>query len=174
MSGFYYFSTDTTKLICRSIYGADRHIITSHTNNVYSLARQNGYIEFMTDGGAKGVTYNDSDERMKVIHGKAESNALEEVKSVEMISYSFKEGYGYDSNQVYRRGFSAQNLQKIDPMHVNEMSNGMLRLNTSYQRVLVLARTVSVSYSHLTLPTSDSVYPSVVALSFHESTDPVI
>lgn len=108
-----------------------------HSGNVivtngstYYMNRHNGYFEVGTDNGAKGITYWDSDARLKENVVDCTVSALPVFDAIEYKEFDWTEDAGRDAKHV-KLGFIAQQLQEIEPDLVIEMSDGHLSVNNT-------------------------------------------
>ncbi|MGZ3788078.1 MAG: tail fiber domain-containing protein [Bacteriovorax sp.] len=80
------------------------------------------YLQVSTPWGAWGINAWASDERMKKNILDADYQALEKLKQIRFISFDWKKEVSQKNVPRVQLGFSAQNLQKIEPQWVNEIS----------------------------------------------------
>ncbi|MGV2866456.1 tail fiber domain-containing protein [Achromobacter sp. AGC39] len=102
-------------------------------SGVYSVRRLNGYLEYDTDAGVIGTNYFVSDARTKRDIAPSKVSATNVVDKLSFYSFRFKEGAegkGNDPTKVHQLGVLAQDIQKIDPAYVEELSDGTLQPNT--------------------------------------------
>lgn len=94
-------------------------------------------VELFIDGQVKGITFFDSDERLKEqIKDIEKGHILEKLKSIRPVSYKFKDTYYKENGEnkikpgkSYSYGVIAQDIVKIIPDAVITMSNGNMSLD---------------------------------------------
>ena len=91
------------------------------------LRNPGGYIEWDTDVGIVGTNYFVSDERKKdnIQPATYDSSAL--IRQINFIQFDWKPESGIEGHVDV--GVSAQQVQKLHPQLVNEMSDGSLMIN---------------------------------------------
>ncbi len=83
-------------------------------NNIREIHRADNYLHITTRSyGAKGVSWWDSDARMKENVEQAEASALDAIRSIDHRSFDMKDG-----GRHYKIGYIAQELEEIDPNFV--------------------------------------------------------
>lgn len=83
-------------------------------NNIREIHRADNYLHITTRSyGAKGVSWWDSDARMKESVEQAEASALDAIRSIDHRSFDMKDG-----GRHYKIGYIAQELEEIDPNFV--------------------------------------------------------
>lgn len=93
---------------------ADRRVVYSHNNGIYSLASANGYMELSTNQGAKGLTWWDSDARLKKNIESTTENALEVINKIQHYSFDWKD----ETHKSIKVGYVAQQLEEIEELFV--------------------------------------------------------
>ncbi len=94
-------------------------------------------IEFFVDGQVKGISFFDSDERLKEeIKDIEKGYVLEKLKSIRPVSYKFKDTHYEEggetktmSGKQYSYGVIAQEIIKVIPDSVITMTNGNMSLD---------------------------------------------
>ncbi len=80
----------------------------SGTGKISTITGKSTYIEFMISGAAKGVTFWDSDRRLKTKIKSSDTNALRELIKVPVYSFNWLSDYRYE-----RCGFVAQEIERV-------------------------------------------------------------
>ncbi|VUZ22932.1 Uncharacterised protein, partial [Acetobacterium wieringae] len=80
----------------------------SGTGKISTITGKSTYIEFMISGAAKGVTFWDSDIRLKTNIKNSTTNALGELIKVPVYSFNWLSDYRYE-----RCGFVAQEIERV-------------------------------------------------------------
>ncbi|MBY7649599.1 MAG: hypothetical protein C4617_03775 [Candidatus Liberibacter europaeus] len=94
-----------------------------NNTNIINIMRAPGYIHFDTDKGALGCSYFSSDERLKHVHGSSTCSAVDVFDKLDFIDFNYLPTSGMDSSLRHPIGFSANNLQKINPILVNKIGD---------------------------------------------------
>ena len=94
------------------------YMFSHPTSYVQFAVRQSGYIQYSSDAGSIGVNYFVSDERKKTHIAPATLDALDVVRRVRFIEFNYAEGAGFDPTVRHKVGWSAQQLQTVDPLYV--------------------------------------------------------
>lgn len=93
---------------------ADRRVVYSHNNGIYSLASNSGYMELSTNQGAKGLTWWDSDARLKKNIESTTENALEVINKIQHYSFDWKD----ENHKSIKVGYVAQQLEEVDELFI--------------------------------------------------------
>lgn len=93
---------------------ADRRVVYSHNNGIYSLASNNGYMELSTNQGAKGLTWWDSDARLKKNIETTTENALEVINKIQHYSFDWID----ENHKSIKVGYVAQQLEEVDELFI--------------------------------------------------------
>ncbi|AHA27861.1 tail fiber domain-containing protein [Candidatus Liberibacter americanus] len=91
--------------------------------NIINIMRAPGYIHFDTDKGPVGCAYFSSDERLKQVHGYSTDSALDIFDKLEFIDFNYLPSSCMDSSSRHPIGFSANNLQKANPLFVDQIGD---------------------------------------------------
>lgn len=108
--------------------GATGNVVTTPNDSIANALRSSGYIEWITDAGAIGTTYFNSDARLKENIAPASIEALPLFDQIEYKQFNWKEEAGRDC-AFEKLGFIAQDMQVIEPSWVNELSDGTLSMS---------------------------------------------
>ena len=93
---------------------ADRRVVYTHNGGIYSLASNVGYLELSTNQGAKGITWWDSDARLKKNIVETKENALDVINKIQHYSFDWKD----ETHASIKLGYVAQQLEEIEEMFV--------------------------------------------------------
>lgn len=93
---------------------ADRRVVYSHNNGIYSLASNNGYMELSTNQGAKGLTWWDSDARLKKNIESTTENALAVINKIQHYSFDWID----ENHKSIKVGYVAQQLEEVDELFI--------------------------------------------------------
>jgi hypothetical protein len=107
--------------------GTTGNIVTTPDDSIANALRASGYIEWQSNVGAIGTNYFLSDITKKDNITKSNENAIKIIKSIDYISFNWKPNSG--SSGHVKVGVSAQQLQKIEPILVRELSDKTLMVH---------------------------------------------
>lgn len=93
---------------------AERRVVYTHNNGIYSLASATGYMELNTNQGAKGLTWWDSDARLKKNIESTTENALEVINKIQHYSFDWID----ENHKSIKVGYVAQQLEEIEELFV--------------------------------------------------------
>lgn len=93
---------------------ADRRVVYSHNNGINSLASANGYMELSTNQGVKGLTWWDSDARLKKNIVSTTENALDVINRIKHYAFDWKD----ESHASIKLGYVAQQLEEVEKLFV--------------------------------------------------------
>lgn len=93
---------------------AGLNYIYSHGGNIVSLAAYAAYMEVIASDGVYGITWWESDERLKKNIEKSEVNALDVIKDIEHYSFDWKD----ESRGSIKLGYVAQQLEEVEESFV--------------------------------------------------------
>jgi hypothetical protein len=107
--------------------GATGYAITTSNDSIGSATRYSGYIEWQSDVGLIGTNYFLSDIRKKDNVKKSTTNASELIKNIDFVQFDWKPESGNEGHVDI--GVSAQQIKKLNPSLVKEMSDGTLMIH---------------------------------------------
>lgn len=93
---------------------ADRRVVYSHNNGIFSLASQYGYLELSTDQGARGISWWESDARLKKNIVPTVENALDVINKIKHYAFDWKD----ENHASLKLGYIAQQLEEVEELFV--------------------------------------------------------
>jgi hypothetical protein len=108
--------------------GSQPYLYTSGGLDInFTDVTASNYIQFVVSGSAHGLSYFVSDITLKENFQPINISACDLFEKIDYFSYNFKDSPAERINL----GFSAQQLQSIEPQFINVMSDGILNINTN-------------------------------------------
>lgn len=122
----------------------DRRVVYTHNSGIYSLASCSGYMEVNTNLGQKGITWWDSDARMKKNIVSTDENALEAINKIKHYSFDWND----ENRKSIKLGYIAQQLEEVDELFVLKIdqTHSTEKNNCEYDYTLQVDETHIIPY----------------------------
>lgn len=108
--------------------GGNGYILSVRDDSLAEPLRAAGYIEWLTNVGAIGTYYFNSDARLKKNISPTVKTARQAVDQIEFKQFDWNE-FTDQNNEHVELGVIAQQLQQVNPKFVNKMTDSTLGVN---------------------------------------------